>query len=158
MTGNPWMARVFTVAAAVGIFGWVFLLGLWGWWSVQPVTLPTITEPIKVLNPGNRVAIGDTLLMELQVDKPVDLRAVGNTRRLECVSSNLVTLTAGIIELPGGEYRVVSDTIVLPAKVTPGDECVAVLGVTYQINPIRVEHVEFHSEPFTVLPAETTLP
>jgi hypothetical protein len=41
----------------------------------------------------------------------------------------------------------------MPAKITLGDVCVAVLGVTYQINPIRREHVEFHSEPFTVLPA-----
>jgi len=152
---HPWAMRLLAVAAAVGILGWLFLLGLLGWWTLQPVTLPTIAEPIAVLNPGNEVAIGDTLLMELEVSKPVDLLAVGNSRRLECLSTNLVTLTAGVTQLPAGTYTVRSDSIVLPAKITPGDQCEAVLGVTYQINPIRVERVEWRSEAFTVLPDAT---
>jgi hypothetical protein len=54
---------------------------------------------------------------------------------------------------------VVSDSIIIPAKVTPGDVCVAVFEITYRINPIREEVARWDSEPFRVLPAATaTLP
>jgi hypothetical protein len=153
---HPWVTRLFTAAALIGVTGWVILLGLFGWWMVQPVTMPSIAEPINVLNPGNRVAIGDPLVMRLVVNKPNPAEAVNSTRRLECpTSGNLVTLTAGsAVPLPVGAYTLVSDNVVMPAKVTPGDVCEAVWVVVYHINPIRDEVLEWRSEPFTVLPAQ----
>ena len=152
---HPWVTRAFTVAAAVGILGWMLLLGLWGWWTFQPVALPTMVQPIQVMNPGNAVAINDPLIMRLEVTKPQDVTPVGNSRYLECQSGNLVALVAPTVPLPVGVYTVVSDSLIIPAKVTPGDTCRAVFAVTYAINPIRNEVQRFTSEPFTVLPAET---
>ena len=152
---HPLALRLFGAAAVIGIAGWVGLLALWGWWSLQPVALPTVTEPMPVLNPNREVAIGDPLLLQLDVVKQQELDAVGTSRYLACESSNLVTLTSmTAINLPVGEYTVIADSIVLPAKITPGDVCRAVISVTYHVNPIRDDDVEFTSEPFTVLPAE----
>lgn len=152
---HPWQIRVFTAAALIGGGGWAILLGLWGWWTLQPTSLPVVTEPIEVLNPGNDVAIGEALVMRLVVNKPNPATAVSSSRRLECLSGNLVTLTSGsAVPLPVGSYTLVSDNVIMPAKVTPGDTCDAVWTIRYRINPIRDEVVEWRSEPFTVLPAQ----
>ena len=150
---HPWQVRLFAIAAVIGVGGWLLLLGLWAWWSFQPTNLPTITEPIPVLNPEHAVAIGTPIVLELAIAKPRDIAPHTSTRFLECTSGNLVTLTATPTQLPEGNYTVVSDNVVLPAKVTPGDTCVAVFLNTYEINPIREETTRFASEPFTVLPA-----
>ena len=150
---HPLALRLFGVAAVVGIVGWLLLLSLWGWWTLQPANLPSVTEPMPVLNEDREVAIGEPLLLQLQVVKTAELTAVSTGRWLACESSNLVTLTSlDPVNLPVGEYTVVADSIILPAKITPGDTCTAVIRVTYRINPMRVESVEFDSEPFTVLP------
>jgi len=152
---HPWQVRLFAIAAFIGVVGWSVIFGLLIWWTVQPANLPTVTEPIEVLNPGNAVAINDTLLMRLDVVKPHELAQVGTVRLLECLSGNLVTLTSTDIRLPAGTYSVISDSIIIPAKITPGDTCSAVFEITYRINPIREEVVRFDSEPFTVLPGTT---
>lgn len=144
--------RVFTISAIIGIFGWLSLLGLFIWWTVQPTNLPQIEQPIEVLNPQHEVAIGQPLVLKLEVTKTIDRAPSNTTRFLECKSGNLVTLTSSITNLPIGSYTVVSDNIVIPAKVTPGDTCHLVLHATFQINPIKTESTSFASEDFLVLP------
>jgi hypothetical protein len=147
------MYWVFVSAAVVGIGGWLLVLSVWVWWMLQPVSLPTVDEPIPVLNANNEVAIGETLLMSLEVSKPQELAPTNAQRFIECQSGNLVTLTAAEVNLPVGEYEIISDTIVLPAKVSAGDTCRAVYIIGYQINPVRYEETQFVSEWFAVLPA-----
>lgn len=139
-------------AAIVGISGWLAIIGVYVWWQVQPVNLTDVIEPIPILNENNAIAIGDPIVMELVVDKPQSVRTVDSERFLSCASGNLVTLTASPRDLPPGQYTLVSDSVKLPAKVTPGDTCHFLFRITYQVNPIRTDTVEFASEDFTVLP------
>lgn len=155
---HPWVVRAFGIAALVGVGGWMLLLGVWAWWMLQPADLPTVTEPIAVLNEGNKVAIGSPLVLELQVNKPVDRTPISSSRLLECESGNLVTLTSTPTPLPVGAYTVISDNLTIPAKVTPGDTCVATFLVTFRINPLRDETARWSSEPFTVLPMKEGQP
>ena len=151
---HPWVLRAFGIAALVGMGGWMLLLGVWAWWMLQPANLPTITEPIEVLNPGDAVAVGDPLVLRLEVDKPRPASPVNSARLLECESGNLVTLTSTPTPLPVGTYTVISDNLTIPAKVTPGDTCVATFNITFRINPIRDEVARWSSEPFVILPAK----
>ena len=146
--------RVVNTAAVVGIGGWLVILGGWLWWTLQPVHLPDVRQPIPILNDGNEIAIGEPIVMRLNVDKPPGVRTVQSLRFIQCDSGNLVTLTDTVRDLPPGQYRVIADTVLLPAKVSPGDVCVFTYRNTYQVNPIRTEVVEWSSERFTVLPAK----
>ena len=149
---HPLAIKLFGVAAIIGVGGWLTLLAVYTWWMLQPANIPTVTEPMPILNENHEVAIGEPLLVELQVSKFQDLTPVGTTRYLACDSSNLVTLTKlEPIDLPIGEYTVISDDIVVPAKITPGDMCRAIITVSYRINPVRVEGADFESDKFTVL-------
>ena len=145
--------RALTAAAVIGIGGWFVIMAGWLWWTFQPVSLPSVDEPIPVLNDGNEVAIGEPIVLELKVDKPADARTVSSTRFIQCQSGNLVTLTSTARDLPVGAYTIISDSVILPAKVSPGDVCVFTFRITYQVNPIRIEVVDWESERFTVLAA-----
>jgi hypothetical protein len=145
--------RAATWAAVVGILGWLIIIGTYLWWTLQPVDLTSVIEPIPILNENNAVAIGDPIVMELVVDKPEGLRTIETARLLRCASGNLVTLTSSSRDLPPGQYTIISDSVQLPAKVNPGDACSFVFRISYQVNPIRVETMEFTSEPFSVHPA-----
>lgn len=149
-TGPPATHRWFVAASAIGIAGWAFILLLLGWWYLAPVALPTVTQPLPILNPGHRVAIGEPILMELSVVKPVPLDTAASSRWIACESGNLVTLTSTPTNLPVGTYTIVSDSVILPAKVSPGDVCRMNYLITYSINPVRDEQLALESEPFTV--------
>lgn len=149
---HPWAVRAVGVAALVGVGGWILLLAVWAFWMLQPAGLPTITEPIEVVNPRNEVAIGEPLVLRMEVDKQVARTPISSSRLLECQSGNLVTLTSTPTPLPVGNYTVVSDNLTIPAKVTPGDHCVATFLITFRINPLRDETARWSSEPFMVLP------
>lgn len=144
--------RVATWAALVGIAGWLVIIGVWTWWQVQPVDLTRIIQPIPILNIDREIPIGDPIVMQLDVDKPKGLRTVQTDRFLACTSGNLVTLTQSARDLPPGRYTLISDSTLLPAKVTPGDSCQFLFRITYRINPARTETEEFRSEWFTVRP------
>ena len=103
--------------------------------------------------PGNRIAIGEPIVMELAVDKERNARPVASDRFIKCGSGNLVTLTSAPRDLPIGNFTIISDSVILPAKVSPGDQCVFTFRITYEVNPIRSETVDWESERFDVLPA-----
>lgn len=145
--------RVFMAAGIVGIVGWLLVLILLGWWQLQPAALPTVTEPLPILNPGHQVAIGEPIVLQIDVVKDTETTVATSTRFLACQSGNLVTLTSQPTNLPVGDYTIVSDNVILPAKVTPGDVCTMNFRIVYRINPIRTEALALESEPFTVLPA-----
>lgn len=146
-----WITFLFAWAAIVGLSGWTVLITLWGWWTFQPVVLPSVAEPIPILNFRNEVSVGQNLLLRLEVNKVVNLNAISSARYIACDSGNLITLTAAPIRLPIGSYSVITQDIVIPAKATVGDRCVYSLDIVYQINPIRQESVHFESEPFIII-------
>ena len=151
---HPWVVRAFGIAALVGVGGWMLLLGIWAFWMLQPASLPNITEPIEVVNPRNEVRIGEPLVLRMEVDKQVARSPVSSSRVLECESGNLITLTSTPTPLPVGNYTVVSDNLIIPAKIAPGDHCVATFLITFRINPLRDETARWSSETFMVLPME----
>lgn len=149
-----WMHHLFTTAAIIGIVGWMFLIVIWAWWTLQPVTLPTVTEPMPVLNENKELHAGDILLVKLNVSKPEEQTPVDSSRYIACRSGNLITLTAAPTKLPIGQYEIISDDIKIPSRITIGDVCTFEITIIYEINPIRTESVTFISEPFTIIPSD----
>ena len=136
------------IGAGVVVGGWL-LLNVW--WLNQPVSLPSIDEPIPILNDNREIAIGEPIRMLLRVDKPQDIEAERTSRSIICESGNLVTLTESTQDVPAGSFTAVADNVNLPNKVDVGDTCQFRYNVDYRINPIRTDEVEWLSEPFTVV-------
>jgi hypothetical protein len=133
----------------MGIYG--VLMALLVFWAIQPARLPVVVEPLPVLNPDREIAVGETIVLELDVTKTVELEPHTASRFLTCESGNLVTLTANRTTLPVGTYTLISDSVQLPRKITVGDVCVMNFRVAYHINPMRDEVLDLESEPFTVV-------
>lgn len=132
----------------------VLLLGnglLTLWWLNQPVSLPTLKEPIPILNEDAKIAIGEPIVMELVIDKPANVEVERTQRAILCESGNLVTLTDSDRDVPAGQFRIIADNVDLPAKVDVGDICRFRYLNTYRINPIRTDEVEWFSEWFEVV-------
>jgi hypothetical protein len=146
--------KFFLVAAFVGIGGWMLILALVAFWHLMPVTLPNVTQPLPILNVNNAVAIGEKVVVQLDVVKTVETEVESSTRYIACDSGNLVTLTSNPTNLPVGTYTIVSDSVVLPPKVFPGEVCTMNFRIVYRINPMRVETLTLSSEPFTVMEKE----
>lgn len=142
--------RLFVVGAAVGIAGWMLLLVLLGFWYWWPVALPTITQPLPVLNEDHVVDVGEPIRLRLDVVKPTDLTTVATDRFITCDSGNLIPLASNPTSLPVGEYTIDADSVVLPPKALPGEVCILRYVITYRINPVREERLSMESEPFTV--------
>lgn len=148
---SKWLYGVFAVSAFLGITGWLFLISIFIFWTLESVQLPTIKEPIPVLNKDNQVAVGEELLLEYSVVKPVSIAPAHSARYLECLSGNLVTLTSSPIELPVGSYTLIASRTVIPNKLSVGDICTFVIQVTYDINPLKEVTNTFSSEPFEIV-------
>ena len=148
------------------------VVGLLVFWTFQPYELPTVQEPIRVLNtprvPRDELPIevdidqesfpvirqGEPFIMELEVNKPQEIAPVA-TRFFECISGNLVTLTSGSVDLPVGEYTVTTASdfsdpqrppIVTPNKFTVHDICRFGFDLTYDVNPLTKPEVSWRSE------------
>lgn len=148
---SKWLYTVFALSAILGISGWLFLIGIFIFWTLEDVKFPTIKEPIPVLNENNEVAIGDELLMTFDITKLVDIAPIGSARYLECQSGNLVTLTSSPINLPVGTYTVTARSVTIPNKLSVGDVCTFVIQATYEVNPLKKHTDRFQSEPFTII-------
>jgi hypothetical protein len=148
---RPPYYKFFIFAAAIAVIGWGGFMLLSLWWLFQPVSLPSIEEPVPVLNENNTVFLGENIEMALGVTKPIDYQAVDNTRYIECASGKLIPLTSGEPRtLPIGTYTLNVDSIILPSPVIDGDSCTVLFRVIYEINPLRDEQIEFRSEAFAV--------
>lgn len=111
--------------------------------------LPTITQPVKILNENKEVAVGETILMELEVYKPQDLRADGSVN-ITCDDGNLVTIQSKVQAQPIGEYTIIDDRYQLPNKVSVGATCQFNGILDFEVNPYITETLVYSSEQFTV--------
>lgn len=149
--------RTFRVAL---VASWTFLvlafaaIAVVTYWTVRPADLPTIDQPIPILNDNNTITVGEPIVMELRVNKPRPTQVIGSDRFIICESGNLITLTSTPSELPDGEFTIIADGAILTDNIIDGDVCTFLYRVDYQINPIRFETAEYESEPFTVKQAE----
>lgn len=144
--------RIVYITASVSIGGWLTIFALLLWWHLlQPVNVPTIDQPIPVLNENREIAVGESIVLQLDVVKTDGSHPTVTNRFIVCESGNLITLTPSTRDLPVGEYRIISDSVDLPAKVTVGDTCTFLYRVDFRINPVRTVDVEYESEPFTVV-------
>lgn len=131
------------------VFGFMMLMF---YWLLAPITIATIEEPIPILNENNEIAIGDTILMQLEIEKFSDAK-VDASVYITCDDGNLVTMASpnSGTTLPKGQYSFTSDSYVLPPKVAVGAVCTFHYLNIYEPNPVRTIQSEWVSEPFTVI-------
>jgi hypothetical protein len=139
-----WLARIV-------IFSWAFGLVLVAFWQLYPYQVSEVHTPIKILNDGKVVTVGEPVIQELKIHKPNDIPPQDVSRTILCDSGNLVLLTQVTARnLPVGTYTVINDKYILPPKVLDGDTCVFVWRQGYRVNPIKVIKQEWKSEKFNV--------
>lgn len=131
------------------LISWTAFLLLVAFWSFYPYKVSDIKQPIQILNENNEIAIGDAILMRLELTKPNNIRPNGSVF-ITCKSGNLISLLGNPQNLPIGKYTVINDRYILPNKVTVGDKCKFHFKNTYRVNPIREITKEWVSEEFTV--------
>lgn len=136
---------IFTVAV-IAMFQAVYYLYL------DQYTLPTVTEPIEIVNENNEIAIGEPIVMKLSIYKPQEI-ATYTTKFITCDDGNLVTLAPNRQTLPQNDepYTVTSTSNLLPPKVLVGAECEFTFRVEFEINPLKTDSREWTSETFTVI-------
>ena len=140
--------RAVAWAAGLSILGWVAIFAIYLAWTLWPVNLPTVDQPIPILNQNRTVAVGEPIIMELQVNKPDPVNVRAADRLIICDSGNLITLTPDAVDLPTGDFVVESSSVILPDKIIDGDRCTFLYRITYYINPVRSETAEYESETF----------
>ena len=134
--------------ATASIAGWLAVFAIYLWWSIQPTSLPTVDQPIPILNANKTVAVGEPIVMRLAVNKPDPVNVEAANRVIRCESGNLITLTPSAVDLPTGDFVVESSSVVLPDKIIDGDRCTFLYRIEYYINPVRSEVAEYESETF----------
>lgn len=146
--------RAFLVIAWVGIISAIALLMMMSYWLLKPYDIVDVKQPFKVLNENKTVAIGDDLLLELEVNVKEEYRPV-SAPVFVCQSGNLVTLQSRLPEdLPLGKYILVADPIQIPPKIIAGDTCKYVAVLNWRVNPVRVVSETYESEWFSVTERE----
>lgn len=143
-------SKIIHTLAYIVIAGNIFIIGLLIYWMLQPYNLPYVEQPIPVLNEDKVVKVGDPIILRLDIIKTHDLESIGSEPRIECKSGNLVTLVGNPVQLPVGDYELISDRFILPPKVLNNDLCKFVFRTTFSVNPIKSKTTEWFSEIFTV--------
>ena len=141
--------KILHYLAWVAILGNLFLVVLAAFWLYYPYALPYVQQPIEIQNPNKEIAIGDPILMKINVSKPNDFTPVSQ-HNITCNDGNLVTLSSSAKNLPKGEYTINSSNYILPPKVRKGAECQFNFINVYQLNPLRTETAVWSSEVFLV--------
>lgn len=119
-------------------------------WLIYPYKVSEVKVPIKILNDNKQIRIGETIEMEIQVNKPSELKPDGSVY-ITCNDGNLVTMNSMTTNLPVGEYTVVNRLYKLPPKVAVGSKCQFNFRNVYQVNPIRDITRKWASEDFEVI-------
>jgi hypothetical protein len=145
---HPKMSRALTIVAVTSFAGWLSVFVVYLAWSFWPVNLPTVEQPIPILNQNRTVAVGEPIVMQLRVNKPQPVNVRSANRVIRCDSGNLITLTPTAVDLPTGEFVVESSSVILPGNIIHGDRCTFLYRIGYYINPVRTETAEYESEPF----------
>ncbi len=137
--------------------GYLITLGLifgtqWTYYEYfDRYVLPTVAQPIEILNEDNEIAIGDVILMKLIIDKPEDILAIESSNDITCEGGNLVTMAGGGT-VSVGQFELISDNYLLPNKVGIGDVCQFNFRNRYQPNrQMQSELITWSSEKFTVV-------
>lgn len=118
-------------------------------WLLYPYNIATVTEPITILNKNHEIAVGEPIMMWLQVDKQTE-STPETTAFITCNDGNLVTMNATSRTLPVGQYDIISENFLLPPKVLTGAKCEFNFTNVYRVNPLRTITQEWTSETFTV--------
>lgn len=136
--------------AWLAIVGNLILISCVAFWIIYPYHLPDIKEPIPILNQDNKIAVGENIRMQLEINKRA-ATVNNNTVFITCDDGNLVTMSSeNTKNLPVGTFVVVSDSYVLPPKVKVGSVCTFHFRNNYKVNPIRSITKDWQSEPFEV--------
>lgn len=118
-------------------------------WLVRDYNVVEVREPLRILNEGGTISVGDTILIELDYTKNADLEAT-IFPSINCKTGNLVEFVPFVSNLPIGENVLISDRYVLPPKFLDGEICQFKVTLVYQVNPIKKESYLVVSEFFEV--------
>lgn len=145
------MKKILHYLAWFAIIGNLVLIGMVAWWLIHPYQLPVVKEPIPILNENKVIAVGEPIKMKLIVEKTREMKPTTVTRNITCNDGNLVTMSGSkSVDLPKGNYTMISDSIILPPKVAKGATCQFNFINTYKLNPLRSETTTYSSELFKV--------
>lgn len=150
MKYNKLKDKVWHAIAIITFVSTTILVLIMLFWTIYPYKVSEVKVPIKILNDNKQIRIGETIEMEIQVNKPSELKPEGSVY-ITCNDGNLVTMNSMTTNLPVGEYTVVNRLYKLPPKVAVGSKCKFNFRNVYQVNPIRDITREWASEDFEVI-------
>jgi len=143
---HKWFIRF----AWAGIISAIAILLLVAYWLFIPYTIVHVKQPFEVLNQNNEVAVGDDLLLKVELEVVADYRPAF-APIIVCKSGNLVTLTNNLPDdIPMGKYTFEALPVEIAPKFTIGDTCQYVAVLQWQVNPLRMIEETYHSEFFTI--------
>lgn len=117
---------------------------------IDTYRLPEVQQPIEILNENKEIAVGETILMRIIVEK-FEEAETNIDPSITCDDDNLITLKTGASTLPVGSFNVVQDRYTLPPKVEVGSVCEFNFVGTYRINPYVSKVETWTSEQFKVV-------
>ena len=149
-------SKALVITACTALLGWLVVFTVYIGWLFWPVTLPTVDQPIPILNDNRTVTVGEPIVMQLKINKPQPVNVRSADRIIRCDSGNLIPLTSTAVDLPVGDFVVESSSVILPSSIIDGDRCTFLYRIGYYVNPVRTEVAEYESEPFITLRREDT--
>jgi len=114
--------------------------------------LPSVVEPITILNENNEIAYGEAIEMKLVIKKPQELASIGSVD-ITCDDGNLITMTPSSRSgtVPTGNHTLITKSYKLPPKAAIGSKCQFNFINIYEVNPYKTEIRTWSSETFKVV-------
>lgn len=117
-----------------------------GWWLLYPYEPITVERPIKILNQGKSVKVGETLLYEIKYNKHM---AICGTLSRKLINNTKIDLSDSKASAPIGEDKDIVP-VLLPTYADPGTYYLW-WSVSYKVNPLRTVTINVESEKFEVI-------
>lgn len=144
------MKKILHILVWLIIIGNLALVGVVAVWLLKDYPTTYVEEPIPILNENKQIAIGEPIEMKLHIHKNNEY-ASSSSSTILCSDGNLFNLPSKSVNLPKGEYTLVSLSYIMPATATVGTTCTFKFTNNYKINPIRTQTRVWESERFTVV-------
>lgn len=144
------LRRFIHFIATVIIIGNLFLIGLVAYWLLKDYPITYVEQPIKILNENKQIARGEPIIMELHIVKSNNY-GFSSSSTILCDDGRLFTLASRGVNLPNGEYTIVSRSYAVPITASVGTTCKFKFTNNYKVNPIRSKPIVWESEDFKII-------
>lgn len=126
------------------------LLVLVAYWLLKSYPMTYAAEPIPILNKNRQIARNEAIIMELHIVKNNNYSPTSSSTIL-CDDGSLFNLASRGVNLPNGEYTLISRSYVVPLTTSVGATCKFKFTNTYKVNPIRTQTKIWESETFKII-------